>query len=363
MTCPTRTRPIHVPGTAPRQILRRILRRATATATSTALVVSALAASAALSPEGPGAPEYELAGKRTARVPVRVATFNVHNNTPYDQARAAVRRLLPYADVIGLQEFENPSRTPIVAALSDEGWRYWKPYGGDPVIYDGDKFSFLSAEAVEISQASTVEDPKSQYAPKEVRNSYATVVRLWHAAAGQRVTVVNVHLIARATQDGRPAREAPTRVSVYKQEMRAVAALVAKEKTAATVYAVGDWNIHYNFDVRERVYAFPFRQFKRQGFESVWKTKRPQRPTINDKGVIDGVWSTTAPARARVLAGFPESDHRPVRVKYRLAVTGAAAPAGSGRSTDDPAEQDEREAEEEPTTEGSGSGCLLGLLC
>jgi hypothetical protein len=153
-------------------------------------------------------------------------------------------------------------------------------------------------------------------------------------------------------------------VRVYKAEMRAVAALVAEEKQRATVFAVGDWNIHYRFDARERVYAFPFRAFKRQGFESIWKTRRPQLPTINDKGVIDGVWATTAPVRARVLAGFPESDHRPVRAKYRLQVTGASSPDAEGAEPDSGAEGDQGdEPDEEPTTGGTGSECLLGILC
>lgn len=253
-------------------------------------------------------------------VPVRVASYNIHNNASYGAARAAVNRLVSKADVIGLQEFYSPLRLPIMLELAAQGWAFYKPLltGADPVLYDTAVFELVSGKPVKLTGGIKVEDPKANFRLTYSRPSYATVLRLRHRASGQLVTVVNAHLIARATKDGRPYRKVPLRVAAYARGMAAVASTVAREREAATVYAVGDWNIHYNFDARERVRAFPFRQFKRQGFQSIWRTKKPKLATINSTGVIDGVWAVSAPARAKVLRGFSESDHRPVVAKYRL---------------------------------------------
>jgi endonuclease/exonuclease/phosphatase family metal-dependent hydrolase len=297
-------------------LLRRAVRHAAVLTSGLALVLGATSGAALQGPE------HRLVADTVTEVPVRVATYNIHNDLGYSAARSAVRRLVPKADVIGLQEFYSPLRVPILAELATDGWQFWKPalIGADPVLYDADVFSFLSGQAVEMTPGLTVENPKSFYRTMYARPTYATVVRLVHKPTGQRVTVVNAHLIARATKDGRPFRKVPRRVYAFKQGMAAVASAVARERQSATVFAVGDWNVHYNFDARERVGAFPFRQFKRQGMQSVWKSKRPLKPTINDKGVIDGVWAATRPDSAKVLGRFPESDHRPVLSVYRLRV-------------------------------------------
>lgn len=336
MTCPaTHPAPAAAEVTrTPMHTLRSALRRA---ARDAAVLTSGLAlVLGATSLAAEPTSDQRLVAETTTSVPVRVATYNIHNDLGYTAARTAVRRLVPKADVIGLQEFYSPLRVPILAELAVDGWQFWKPalIGADPVLYDGNVFSFRSGDAVQMTPGLKVEDPKTLFRMTYARPTYATVVRLVHKPTGQPVTIVNAHLIARATKDGRPFRKVPNRVSAYKQGMAAVAAAVERERQSATVFATGDWNVHYNFDARERVRAFPFRQFKRQGMQSVWKTKTPRKPTINDNGVIDGIWAASRPARAKVLGRFPESDHRPVWSKYRLQVV-------------------------EPVQDG----CVLGLVC
>lgn len=320
MTCPTTPR---ARGARARRAVRG-WRRVFSTAAAAALIAGPSIAATGGGAEADSSPAYARVAASTDTVPVRVATYNIHNDASYTAARSAVNRLVPKADVIGLQEFYSPHRIPIMLELAVQGWAFYKPLftGADPVLYDTSVFDFVSGDPVELTGGIEVEDPKASFRIRYSRPSYATVVRLRHKASGRLVTVVNAHLIARATKDGRPHKQVPLRVAAYKRGMAVVASTVAREAESATVYAVGDWNIHYNFDARERVRTFPFRQFKRLGFESVWKTRKPNRATINSTGVIDGVWAANAPARAKVLGRFPESDHRPVVAKYRLPVRG-----------------------------------------
>jgi hypothetical protein len=264
-----------------------------------------------------GSPASVAATDATTAVPIRVGTYNIINSASPSEAETAMRRLLPYVDVAGLQEYEPNERLPSLDRLSQVGWGYWKTRYSDPVIYDRSQFQFLSARAVTVAAGRMVEDKANPSRLKYRNDTVAAVVRLLHRPSGERVVFINVHPTPGATPEGRPSKLLPRRVAMYKEEIRRVVALAAAEQPNGQVFFVGDWNINYKADVRVQRLAFPFQRFKSVGYRSAWAKALPPVGTQNS-AVIDGVWTTTDPTSTQVLTDFPESDHRPVVVTYAL---------------------------------------------
>ncbi|MFC7493182.1 MULTISPECIES: endonuclease/exonuclease/phosphatase family protein [unclassified Nocardioides] len=277
-----------------------------------------LAAAAALCALVAGLPATDAdAAARSSQL--RIGTYNVISRAPLDTFEAAVSRVKPQVDLLGLQEIGMNEKNWWL--LGDPAWGYYRPPAlqQNPVIWNRGRLELVSAEGVQLSEAGSVEPLDGPYDETKLPN-WATVVRLRDLATGELVTAINVHLVAYAISAGRFIPERPRTARLYRSQLRALVGVVAAERRIADdVYVLGDFNAGYEEDLRTRRGALPVRQLGAIGFRSMWEHSRllPRSYGTHDNGaLIDQVWHPTQPVATRILRGVRGSDHRPVVATY-----------------------------------------------
>ena len=298
------------------------------TRTTLSLTLATGLASSMLAVALVNAPAAPAAGSATATTSLRIGSYNIQISRPIRQFRAAVRFIKSRADVVGLQEAGGAPRRRFLDG--DHSWRIYHPPGLPqvPVIWNPRVFKLVSARQVKISDAATVEKPGRGL--MHWKAGYAPVVRLRQISTGYVFTVINVHLIRGAVNQGRPRRGAPRTYRVYRHQVRAVKAAVRSERERGRqVYVTGDFNVGYVADRQERVRALPYRRLTSIHQVANWKGKRLNNygthiDTSCPKGkahcgaYIDQIWGPREAATSTVFTRVVHSDHYPIMSTYAI---------------------------------------------
>jgi endonuclease/exonuclease/phosphatase (EEP) superfamily protein YafD len=143
----------------------------------------------------------------------------------------------------------------------------------------------------------------------------AGISRLQEKTTGRVLNLVTAHPMAGAAPRGRPHAHRPRLVAMYREIVTNLARIAPVQAHFGRVYLAGDFNIDYPADARHRVAGFPYRQFTRIGYHSMWAGQRPRTGTIGH-AFLDGVWARQRPIRRQILTNFRYSDHKPVIATY-----------------------------------------------
>jgi hypothetical protein len=268
------------------------------------------------------------ASSGTSTASLRIGSYNIEIGRPMRQFRAAVKFIKSRTDVAGLQEAGGAPRRRYL-----DGDRSWRIYHAPrlpqvPVIWNPRVYRLVSAHQVKLSDAATVE--KAGQGLMHWKAAYAPVVRLRQISTGYVFTVINVHLIRGAVNQGRPRRDAPRTYRVYRHQVRAVKRAVRGERERGLpVYVTGDFNVGYVADREERVRKLPYHRLTSVHQVANWKHKRLNNygthiDTDCPKGkahcgaYIDQIWGPTVAATSTVFTSVVHSDHYPIMSTYPI---------------------------------------------
>ncbi len=253
-------------------------------------------------------------------VPVQIATYNFRADRPLDKFKKAIDELKSRVSVAGLQEIADKNKNDYL--MDDESWGYYRPpeLRQNPVIWDTDVFDLVEVPgAYKIADGREVEDKLGGTEYKEA--SYATVVRLEHVGTGNTVTIINLHLLSGASVVGKPWPDRPKRFDLLTEQIQGSVRLIKREKEIDTeVFVMGDFNIGFQADFKERHRKLPYKRYKRQGFQSMWDGGELAQKGTYENAYLDQVWATVAPQRRAVARDIKGSDHYPAVATYLLDV-------------------------------------------
>lgn len=283
------------------------------------MLVAVLAAAAlAVRSTTPVPAHAEAASGARSATDVVLGTYNIRAKTTMRAFKRGVTALRGEVDVAGLQEIgSNRKRKWLERSKT---WGYYRParIQQNPVIWRRSAYALVNARGWKIAESRDLGNEPSGGEPK--KDSTATVVRLRHKATGQRVVVVNVHLIKGAVKAGRPWPGRPRTFELYADQVAGLARVVRVQRDWGPVFALGDFNAGFEADERWRHPRLPFRTFKAMGFRSMWQGSAAlDKPygTHND-ALIDQIWNGEPPVWSRILRSIKVSDHYPAVATYRL---------------------------------------------
>jgi len=263
---------------------------------------------------------------------VRIGTYNIRAAVSPRTFAAGVRAVLPSVDILGLQEINSKDKARKLAAIRRSGpWDFWRQYrrnvvrhrhaGGaeqTPVLWRSDRFTCTYAGPMLASGLISLRGELPRY--DDDKRHWFTVVHLVDRISGQRIAIVNVHLIQGAVKAGRPVPHLRRHWAIYKTQMTNLIQKVQRQQGYGRVFITGDFNAGWVADERHRHRHLPFRSFRHIGYRSMWATDRPKgdRGTHRD-ALIDQVFSRQRASSARVLFSVKRySDHRPAVARYGL---------------------------------------------
>lgn len=242
---------------------------------------------------------------------VRVGSFNIDRPRAFDRWRGAVRALQREVDVAGLQEVSTDAKRRF---LTRQGWNAHGTTPGpdeNPVIWRREEFRREGARAARL------------VGPQEgLPASYATVVRLEQRSTGQAWSVLNVHLVWDAVQDGRKVPGRHVRYRYYVAQVRGLVRAVEREqrRDATRVLVVGDFNNDHADDRRLLRPGLAAKELGDVGLVSAWDVRDELAPgggtSTLGAGYIDNVWSGGPATRVRTLLGVTGGQHHPVVAAY-----------------------------------------------
>lgn len=251
-------------------------------------------------------------------VPVEVGTYNFRADRPLGKFKPAIDELKSRVEVAGLQEIADKDKNDHL--LADEGWGYYRPpeLRQNPVIWDNDVFELAETPGgYRIAEGRRIESKDGGTEYKD--DSWATVVRLHHLLSGNTVTIINVHLLSGASRVGLPYPGRPKRFGFLVDQVQGTVRLLKRENELDTeVFLLGDFNVGYQPDERERHKKLPYRRYQRQGFASMWAEGELERRGTFDNAYLDQIWATVAPERREVARDIKGSDHHPAIATYLL---------------------------------------------
>ncbi len=254
-------------------------------------------------------------------VPVQIGTYNFRADRPLSKFKKAIDELKSRVAVAGLQEIADKDKNDYL--LDDEDWGYYRPpeLRQNPVIWDTAVFELIDAPgAYRIADGREVE-AKHGEGTEYKEDSYATVVRLEHIVTGNTVTVINLHLLSGASLVGKPWPDRPKRFALLVEQIQGTVRLIKREKEIDTeVFVMGDFNVGFQADVRERHKKLPYKRYKRQGFQSMWDGGELEEKGTYENAYLDQVWATVAATRREVARDIKGSDHYPAVATYLLDV-------------------------------------------
>jgi endonuclease/exonuclease/phosphatase family metal-dependent hydrolase len=299
-----------------------------------ALAGSMLAAAAATAPSS-------AAGTDATSQPLRIGSYNIEINQPADQFRQAVEFIKSQSDVAGLQEAGGGHRREYLD--SDRSWRIYHPPSlpQDPVIWNPHVYELVSARQVKISKAAVVED-MHRGGLTRWKAEYVPVVRLRQISTGYVFSVINVHLISGAVNEGHKRPGSPRRFRLYVRMVKNLKSTVRAEHShGMPVYVMGDFNVGYAADRQNRARKLPYHKMRSVNLMANWQGK-----TLDDYGThidtacprgkahcgayIDQIWAPTKAATAQVFIHEVHSDHYPIMSTYPISVpAGYTPPSGT----------------------------------
>ena len=262
---------------------------------------------------------------------VRIGSFNIKAGASTQDFSAGVHAFLPKVDVAGLQETNSKDKALVLANLADEGWDFYRQYrtnipshphqGGaeqEPVLWRSDRFVCTYASPVILSKPFRLYGEKPAF--DEQRARYFTVVHLVDRVTGQRLAIVDVHLIPGVIMGGLPVRGIPRHWKLYQKQVARVVEVTRQQQGWGQVFTLGDFNAGWLQDEAHRHKHLPFRSFRAIGYRSMWATENPGKGRgSRHHGLIDQVYADSKAASAKVLFALNEySDHKPVVASYHL---------------------------------------------
>jgi hypothetical protein len=294
-----------------------------ALAVATGLVGSMLALVAASAPSS-------AAGTDATSRPLRIGSYNIEINRPLDQFKKAVDFIKSRADVAGLQESGGAPRRQYLD--SDSSWRIYHPPGlpQDPVIWNPHVYDLVSAHQVKLSASARIEGKHGGL--MMYKASFAPVVRLRQISTGYVFSLINVHLLRAAVNQGRKRPGSPRTYRVYVHQVRALKSAVRDERSRGLpVYVTGDFNVGYAADRQIRNRNLPYHKLRSVNLVANWQGK-----PLNNYGThidsecppgkahcgayIDQIWAPKAAATAKVFIHQVHSDHYPIMSTYPIPV-------------------------------------------
>jgi endonuclease/exonuclease/phosphatase family metal-dependent hydrolase len=290
-----------------------------------ALVGASLTASTADAADPAAGPAADPAQRGPLPVPevARVGTFNINASQTYQVWTQAVSDFMPMVDVAGLQEVNKREKTAWL--LQVEGWGSYRPavLQQNPVIWDESEFELVEGRGEKIANGRQVE-VKKPGADAYEKDAYATVVRLRHVGNGQTISVVNLHLISGAVNNGKKIAAHPKLYRLYVDEVAGARKVIAAEQAWAggRVYVVGDFNNNYPADRRWKKAPLAYAQLTALGLTSAWES-RPillpgQGSGTRGGSYLDNLWSRDRAVNVAVKRTFHVSDHYPVVATYTI---------------------------------------------
>ena len=251
-------------------------------------------------------------------IQVQIGTYNFRADRPLSKFKPAIDELKSRVSVAGLQEIADKDKNDYL--LADRSWGYHRPpeLRQNPVIWDTEVFRLLETPAdYKIADGRVIESKTGGTEYKD--DSYATVVRLRHLVTSNTVTIINVHLLSGASRVGLPYPGRPKRFEFLVDQVQGTVRLLTRENELDTeVFLLGDFNVGYQADERERHEKLPYRRYKRKGFASMWAEGELERKGTFDNAYLDQIWATVAPVRREVARDIEGSDHHPALATYAL---------------------------------------------
>lgn len=262
--------------------------------------------------------------------PLRIGTFNIQAGRSVADFSAGVRALLPYVDIAGLQETNSKDKAQVLANLASSGWDFYRQYrtnipshplqGGaeqQPVLWRSDRFVCTYAGPALQSGVYRLGREKPTYG--DMRH-YFTVVHLVDRVSGERISVINCHLVQGAVMAGRRVPGLPRHWHLFVTQLEKVVAAAQRQQGYGKVFVLGDFNSGWLQDAQHRHKHLPIRSFGAIGFRSMWATEHPPKGQGSRAGgLIDQVWNTKKAKSAKVLFALNQySDHKPVVARYHL---------------------------------------------
>jgi endonuclease/exonuclease/phosphatase family metal-dependent hydrolase len=262
---------------------------------------------------------------------VKIASFNIRAGTTTQDFSQGVHGLLPKADIIGLQETNTKDKAMVLANLASQGWDFYRQYRTDisahphqggteqqPVLWRSDRFTCTYAGPALLSGIYLLHGEKPAF--DDDRTHYFTLVHLVDNVTGQRIAIINIHLIPGVISSGLPVRGIPRHWDLYQKQLTNVIAEAQREQGWGTVYVLGDFNSGYLQDVAHDHKGLPYRSFRAIGYKSMWATETPASGRgSRQHALIDQVYTARKAKKAHVvfsLRGY--SDHKPVVAQYSL---------------------------------------------
>jgi hypothetical protein len=302
------------------------------------VVLAAGVCSSMLAFAGPATPTQAAAA--TSSPDLRIGSYNIEINKPMPQFRAAVKFIKSVADVAGLQESGGASRRQYLDG--DRSWRIYHPPSlpQDPVIWNPRVFELVSAHQVRLSRATKIEGNHGGL--MHWKAMWAPVVHLRQISTGYVFSLINVHLVRAAVNEGRPRRSSPRTYRVYRHQVKALKATVRKEQERGLpVYVTGDFNVGYAADRVVRNRKLPYHRLTSVHLEANWKGKKLNKYGThidascgNGKkycgAYIDQIWAPEEAATSSVYIHQVHSDHYPIMSTYALRPTSSSYVAPSG---------------------------------
>jgi hypothetical protein len=262
---------------------------------------------------------------------LRVGSFNIRAGVSTQDFSAGVHAFLPYGDIVGLQETNSKDKAMVLANLSSSGWDFYRQYrtnipshphqGGaeqEPVLWQSDRFVCTYAGPALLSDIFPLYGEKPAF--DDSKTHWFTVVHLVDRVTGQKIAIVNVHLIPGVIMGGLPVRGIPRHWALYRRQLAHVVAMTRQQQSWGRVFVLGDFNSGWLQDAAHRHKGLPFRSFRAIGYRSMWATENPGKGRgSRGHGLIDQVWSAKKARSAKVLYALKGySDHKPVLARYHL---------------------------------------------
>jgi hypothetical protein len=262
---------------------------------------------------------------------VRIGSYNIRAGVSTQDFSAGVHAFLPTTDIAGLQETNSKDKAAVLAGLASSGWDFWRQYrtnipshptqGGteqQPVLWRSDRFVCTYAGPALLSGLFSLNGEKPAF--DDTKRHWFTVVHLVDRVTGQRLVILNVHLIPGVVMGGLPVPGMPRHWALYKMQMANVVDMVKRQQSWGKVFVLGDFNAGWLQDKAHRHKHLPFRSNRSVGYRSMWATETPPKGRGSRRhGLIDQVFAASKAKRARVLFSINQySDHKPVLARYHL---------------------------------------------
>src|SRR5262245_56758310 len=209
---------------------------------------------------------------------LHIGSYNIEINKPLDQFKQAVDFIKTQADVAGLQESGGAPRRQYLDG--DRSWRIYHPPGlpQDPVIWNPRVYQLVSAHQVKISDATRIEGNNGGL--MRWKAAYVPVVRLRQISTGYVFSLVNVHLVGAAVNQGRKRPGCPRTFRLYVRQVRALKGVVRDEHShGLPVYVTGDFNVGYAADRAIRNRRLPYHKMRSVNQVANWQGMK-----LNDFG-------------------------------------------------------------------------------